>query len=134
MRIVVRLALVLLSAALPISPLAAQYDVLIRGGRVLDGSGNPWRRADVAITDGRIVAVGDLAGASARLDVDASGLYVSPGFVDIHSHSGPGLATAALSHAQPWLAQGVTTVVVTQGVGGQKPRPGRQHGWWRTRR
>ena len=118
MRKVVRFAFLLLLGAMTASPLAAQYDVLIRGGRVLDGSGNPWRRADVAITDGRIVAVGDLAAASARLDVDASGLYVSPGFVDIHSHSGPGLAIAELSHAQPWLAQGVTTVVVNPDGGG----------------
>lgn len=107
-----------LSCVFQTTDLSAQYDVVLRGGRVLDGSGNPWRRVDVAILDGRIAAVGDLSGASADLELDVSGLYVSPGFVDAHSHAGPGLATEELSHARPWLAQGVTTVVVNPDGGG----------------
>jgi N-acyl-D-amino-acid deacylase len=101
------------------APLAGQdYDLVIRGGRVLDGSGNPWYRADVGIRGERIAAVGDLSGARARRVIDASGLYVAPGFIDVHSHAGPGLATAELSPAEPLLAQGITTVVVNPDGGG----------------
>jgi N-acyl-D-amino-acid deacylase len=62
-------------------------DVLIRSGAVIDGAGNSWIRADVGITGGRIVGVGKLAGESARRAIDADGLYVCPGFVDMHTHS-----------------------------------------------
>lgn len=95
-----------------------RYDILIRGGRLLDGSGNPWRYADVAIAGDRIAAVGDLDGASAEVVIDAAGLYVAPGFIDAHSHAGPALATPELSHAQPLLAQGITTVLVNPDGGG----------------
>jgi N-acyl-D-amino-acid deacylase len=94
------------------------YDLVIRNGRVLDGSGNPWFRADVAVSGGRIAAVGDLSAARARRTVDAQGLYIAPGFIDVHSHAGEALATEALSAAQPQLAQGVTTVVVNPDGGG----------------
>ena len=94
------------------------YDLIIRNGRVLDGSGNPWYRADVAIRGDRIVAVGDLSGQRAAREIDASGLYVAPGFIDVHTHAGEGLATAALSHGQPLLAQGITTVLVNPDGGG----------------
>ena len=94
------------------------YDVLIRNGRVLDGSGNPWFYADVAIQGDRIFAIGDLADAEADTVIDASGLYVAPGFIDVHSHAGTGLATPELSHARPLLAQGITTVFVNPDGGG----------------
>ncbi len=87
---------------------APPYDLLIRSGRVLDGTGAPARPADVAVVGGRIAAVGQVEGAAARV-VDASGLVVAPGFIDVHSHddvaliSNPGLDFKA--------AQGVTTVV-----------------------
>ena len=96
----------------------APFDVLLRGGRVVDGTGNPWFAADVGIAAGRIVAVGDLGGAEAAAVVDASGLVVAPGFVDTHSHAGPGLATPELSHGIPLLAQGITTVFVNPDGGG----------------
>jgi len=102
------------------TPLLAQerYDVLIRNGRILDGTGNPWFRGDVAIRGERIAAVGDLSGASGRREIDATGLYVAPGFIDSHSHAGPGLATAELSSAEPLLAQGLTMVLINPDGGG----------------
>ena len=93
------------------------YDLLIRGGRVFDGSGNPWFQQDVAVRDGRIVAMGRLSDASATRVIDASGLYVSPGFIDMHSH-----ANAGFDHEDPDshatvnnLMQGITTVVFSEG-------------------
>jgi N-acyl-D-amino-acid deacylase len=102
------------------APAAAQptYDLVIRNGRLLDGAGNPWIRADVAITGDRIAAIGDLSAARARRVIDAAGRYVAPGFIDTHSHAGPGLATPALSGAAPLLAQGITTVFVNPDGGG----------------
>jgi N-acyl-D-amino-acid deacylase len=90
------------------------YDVLIAGGRVLDGTGNPWFPADVAIKDGRIAAIGKLAGTSARRTIDARGHYVAPGFIDLHSHSDVGLASTKTNTNPNDVTQGVTTVVVNQ--------------------
>ena len=97
---------------------AQSYDVIIRDGRVIDGTGNPWFRADVALNGDRIVAMGDLGAATGKREIDATGLYVTPGFIDAHSHAGPGLATAGLSHGEPLLAQGLTTVVINPDGGG----------------
>jgi N-acyl-D-amino-acid deacylase len=97
---------------------AQNYDVIIRGGRVIDGTGNPWFRADLAIDGDRIAAIGDLSAATAQREIDASGLYVTPGFIDPHSHAGPGLATPGLSHGEPLLMQGLTTVVINPDGGG----------------
>ncbi len=94
------------------------YDLVIRGGRVLDGTGNPWLYADLGIRGDRIARIGDLSGAPARRVLDARGLYVAPGFLDVHSHSADGLATAALSGAEPILRQGITTVFVNPDGGG----------------
>lgn len=96
----------------------AAVDVIIEGGFVFDGTGAPWMRADVAITGDRIVAVGRLGEMDADRRIDASGLYVAPGFIDAHTHAGEGLATAELSHGQPLLAQGLTTVFVNPDGGG----------------
>ena len=97
---------------------AQDFDVLIRGGRVLDGTGAPWMYADVAITGDRIVAVGKLAAAAAKNVVDAGGLYVTPGFIDGHAHAGPALAQANTSAAVPLLHQGITTVFINPDGGG----------------
>ncbi|MSU73477.1 MAG: D-aminoacylase [Opitutus sp.] len=94
------------------------YDVLIRGGRVLDGSGTPWLRADVAIMGDRIAAVGRLPGASAKQVIDASGLYVAPGFIDGHSHATAGLAREETAGAEALLRQGITTVFANPDGGG----------------
>jgi N-acyl-D-aspartate/D-glutamate deacylase len=101
-----------------VTPGAAQYDVLIRGGRVLDGLGNPGVVTSLAIRGDRIVAIGLLVGATANVVVDATGLAVSPGFIDPHSHASGGLVSEELSHARPLLAQGVTTVVINPDGGG----------------
>jgi len=117
---VLLLALVLAGAAFA-APSGAQdrYDVVIRDGRILDGSGNPWFRGDVAIRGARIVAVGPVAAdAVVGEEIDARGLYVAPGFIDVHSHAGPGLASEDRSHARPLLAQGLATVVVNPDGGG----------------
>ena len=69
---------------------AADHDLVIRGGRVLDGAGNPWVRADVAVKDGRVVQVGQVPGQGTR-EIDATGRYVSPGFIDMMDQSGAAL-------------------------------------------
>ncbi len=95
-----------------------RFDVLIRGARILDGTGNPWVRGDIGIVKDRIVAVGRLADATAARVIDAADRYVTPGFIDVHSHAGPGLEAPALAAALPLLAQGITTVVVNPDGGG----------------
>src|SRR4029453_17429133 len=95
-----------------------KFDLLIRNAHVIDGNGNPWIRADVGIAGDRIQAVGNLTSATAAKIIDANGLVVTPGFIDVHSHAGPGLATEALKHGQPVLAQGITTVLINPDGGG----------------
>ena len=99
----------------------ASYDVLIQNGRVLDGTGNPWRGVDIGVRDGRIAGMGRLRGASADVVLDATELYVAPGFIDVHSHAAEGLAREGLKHAHPILAQGVTTVILNPDGGGPWP-------------
>ena len=86
------------------------YDVLLKNGRIVDGCGNPWYKADVGIKDGRVVRIGDLREAEAAEIVDVAGQVVAPGFIDIHCHSD------VLSLKEPRepgkILQGVTTEVV----------------------
>lgn len=111
--------LVLTVASAPAAPAAAQErTVLIRNGRVLDGSGNPWVRADVLLRGDRVAAVGQLGDVEADETLDATGLYVAPGFIDTHSHAGGGLASEGLSHGRPLLVQGVTTIFANPDGGG----------------
>jgi N-acyl-D-aspartate/D-glutamate deacylase len=106
------LSLLLTSVALPrIGEAQERFDVIIRDGKVFDGTGNPWFHADIGIRGDRIAAVGDLSDATAPDDFDASGLVVAPGFIDTHTHAGGGLATEELSHARPLLAQGLTMIL-----------------------
>lgn len=86
------------------------YDLLITGGRVIDGAGNPWQRADVAIEGERIVAVSPLKGAAAKRVIDARGRFVCPGFVDFHTHSD--LQALAYPRQEMKTRQGVTTEVI----------------------
>ncbi len=100
------LLLILLSACAP------EFDLVLEGGRVIDGTGGPSQYVDVGISAGIIVEIGDLTERSAVRRIDVSGLVVAPGFVDVHSHAGPGLATEELSPAEPLLRQGIATVVI----------------------
>ncbi|HKP70078.1 MAG TPA: D-aminoacylase [Pyrinomonadaceae bacterium] len=98
-------------------PLKAQvaepvYDVVIRNGRVLDGSGNPWILADVAIKDGRFARVGKVDG-KGRREIDARGRYVSPGWIDVMDQSGGVLRENGL--AENKLLMGVTTAIGGEG-------------------
>lgn len=86
------------------------YDVLIVRGHIMDGSGNPWFEGSVAVKDGRIADVGRLAPAAARRVIDASGLVVAPGFIDLHSHSDFTLLVDG--NAQSKVRQGVTTEIL----------------------
>lgn len=113
----------LLVSAAGIGARAENYDLLIRGGRLLDGTGTPWVHADVGITGDRIAAVGRLRAATAKRVIDASGLYVAPGFIDGHSHAVAALATAEMAGAGPLLTQGVTTVFVNPDGGGPTDLP-----------
>ncbi|HLR95213.1 MAG TPA: amidohydrolase family protein, partial [Jiangellaceae bacterium] len=90
------------------------FDVLVRNGTVVDGSGGDGFPADVAVRGDRIVQVGDLEDATAEQVIDASGLVVAPGFIDIHTHA----STAALREAQSSLTQGVTTELLNTDGGG----------------
>jgi N-acyl-D-aspartate/D-glutamate deacylase len=89
-------------------PNAGGFDVVIRDGTILDGSGRPAYQADVAIAGDTIVAIGDLRAARAPIDLDARGSFVAPGFINIHSHASP----AGLMSAVNMLTQGVTTEIV----------------------
>jgi N-acyl-D-amino-acid deacylase len=100
----------------PAQPL--RFDVVIRNGRVMDGTGNPWRLADIGIHDGRIAALGRVPDAAGARVIDAARRLVTPGFIDVHSHAAEGLGRRALRQGQPILAQGVTTVVVNPDGGG----------------
>ncbi len=97
------------------------YDLLIEGGLVLDGTGNPWFAADLAISEGKIAAIGSLSTASARRTIEAQGLDVVPGFIDLHSHADEGLASTKTNTNPNMITQGVTTVVVNQD--GRSPWP-----------
>src|SRR5262249_46526625 len=88
------------------------FDIVIRNGRVVDGTGLPWYRADVGITGDRVAAVGLLGQAEARLHLDAAGKVVAPGFIDAHVH-GDLMALADPLH-EPAIRQGVTTYILGQ--------------------
>src|SRR4051794_31732754 len=88
---------------------AADYDLLIRNARIIDGSGNPWFRADIGITGGKISKIGFLSGKTATRTIDAAGKVVSPGFVDIHTHSESGLIR--FPQSENFLRDGVTSIV-----------------------
>ena len=102
-------------AGLAIGGLFAQeprFDLLIRAGRIIDGTGNPWFHGDVGVRDGRIVALGRVHGTATRT-IDATGLVVAPGFIDIHNHSDD--AIVADPRAESMVRQGVTSMILGEG-------------------
>ncbi len=119
----VRNSLLVLALLLPTSAAFAQFDVLIRGGKLIDGSGNPWIYADVAIHGDRIVRIGNLQNATATREIDASGLIVAPGFIDPHTHALRGIFDVPTADSA--LLQGVTTL--TEGNDGSSPFPIAEH-------
>src|SRR5262249_44671318 len=131
-----RVPAVLLTAAMLAGPAPAQpappYDLVIRNGTIVDGSGNPWFRGDVAVRGDRSVTIGRVPPGPARREIDATGLVVAPGFIDMHSHSDYVLLEDGL--AQSKVRQGVTTEVLGEGTsagpykGQLPPRPMRVGG------
>src|ERR1051325_7089792 len=98
------------------------FDILISNGRVIDGSGSPWFRADVGIEGDRIVAVGPIGAAEAAVRIDAGDKIVAPGFIDSHVHGD--LMVLADPYHEPAIRQGVTTYIVGQdGVAMAPARP-----------
>ena len=97
-----------LGACLPSVMHSQSYDVIIRHGRIVDGSGNPAFFGDLAVKDGKIAAIGRVAG-KAKQQIDATGLVVAPGFIDVHTHADE---VAEMPLAENFVRMGVTTVVV----------------------
>jgi hypothetical protein len=104
--------LCLLVLQLGILASAQDYDLVIRGGRIVDGTGNPSYLGDVASRQGKIVAMGRPSGTAART-IDATGLTVAPGFIDIHNHSD--FTIVQDGNAKSMIRQGVTSMIFGEG-------------------
>jgi dihydroorotase/N-acyl-D-amino-acid deacylase len=113
----------LLALLLPSFGNSQDYDLIIRGGKVVDGSGNPWYHADIAIKNDRIAEIGQLSNHEAKRVIDAHGLVVAPGFIDPHTHALRGIFE--VPNAESALLQGVTTL--TEGNDGSSPYPIDRH-------
>ena len=113
----------LLALLLPSFGNSQDYDLIIRGGKVVDGSGNPWYYADIAIKNDRIAEIGQLSNHEAKRVIDAHGLVVAPGFIDPHTHALRGIFE--VPNAESALLQGVTTL--TEGNDGSSPYPIERH-------
>ena len=91
------------------SATAQQFDILIRNGKIIDGTGNSWFYSDVAVKDGKIISIGKLFNATASKTIDAKGLIVAPGFIDVHGHIEGGVFETPT--ADNYIYDGVTTVI-----------------------
>lgn len=105
-----------LTALLPAAGHSETYDLIVRHGRIVDGTGNPAYFADLAVSKGKIVAIGRIAG-DAKTEIDATGLIVAPGFIDVHTHADE---IAEFPLAENFARMGVTTIVVGN-CGGSAP-------------
>jgi N-acyl-D-aspartate/D-glutamate deacylase len=97
----------------------ATYDLVIRNGRIVDGTGGPWFRADLAVRGDTIVRIAPQIAGTARRTIDVHGQIVSPGFIDIHTHARRGIFEVLT--ADNYLRQGVTTLI--EGPDGSSPIP-----------
>lgn len=88
-----------------------EFDILVRGGQIVDGTGSPAFEADIGIREDKIATIGDLNKATAGRIIDATGLVVAPGFIDVHNHTGRALADSTKHLNAGFLHQGVTTVI-----------------------
>jgi dihydroorotase/N-acyl-D-amino-acid deacylase len=113
------LPLLLLLAPAVVSTQAPRYDIVLRGGRIVDGTASPWYRADVAITGDTIVRIAPSISDPAARVIDAKGLVVAPGFIDIHTHARRGIFEVPT--ADNYIRQGVTTLI--EGPDGGSPVP-----------
>jgi N-acyl-D-amino-acid deacylase len=100
-------------ANLDASAVAGEYDLIIRNGHTIDGTGNPWYAADVAVNGDRLVAIGDLRAAHAKREIDAKGRIVAPGFIDMLGQSEVSLLLDNRSLSK--LSQGITTEITGEG-------------------
>jgi N-acyl-D-amino-acid deacylase len=115
-------AAALTAAPAPAQPVPVQsrpYDLLLRNARIVDGTGNPWYRADLAIRGDTIVLIAPAITASARRVIDVAGQIVAPGFIDLHTHARRGIYE--IPTADNYVRQGVTTVI--EGPDGSSPLP-----------
>ena len=92
---------------------SGSYDLVIKNGHIVDGTGSPWYAGDVAIRNGHIAAIGDLAGATARRTIDARGMVVAPGFIDMLGQSE--LSILVNPHLPSKIYQGITTEITGEG-------------------
>jgi len=90
---------------------SGKFDILVKNGKIVDGTGNPWFYGDIGIIGDTIAEIGDLSGKTAAKTIDAKGLAVSPGFIDIHTHCDGGLGRPDANANLNYLIQGTTTVV-----------------------
>ena len=95
-------------------PPSPRYETILRRGTIVDGTGGRLYQADVGIHNGHLARIGNLSNETALVEIDVAGLYVAPGFINIHSHASP----AALATAENMLTQGVTTEIVNPDGGG----------------
>ena len=107
----------LLNGPLSINAQNPRFDLLIRNGRIIDGSGNPWFRADIGIVGDKIAAIGHFDSTEARRTIDAADKVVTPGFIDVHTHSEGGIVRVPT--ADNFILDGVTSII-TGNCGGSE--------------
>src|SRR5579883_1745364 len=105
--------LVLLFLALAGALASQPFDVLIRNGHIVDGTGSPWYAGDVGVRGGRIVAIGQLAESPAKKTIDARGMVVAPGFIDMLGQSE--ISILVNPHLPSKIYQGITTEITGEG-------------------
>jgi N-acyl-D-amino-acid deacylase len=106
----------------------APFDILITGGRIVDGTGAPWYYGDIGVRAGKIAAIGRLAGRPAQETIDAGGKVVTPGFIDLHTHSDLSLLRDGRGMSK--ITQGVTTEVLGEGASVAPRRADANDGRW----